>query len=99
VDQLCREFEPQLRDAIAKSIALRYHPRLFEEMLDTSDGRTVAKHFVRSRTLHYGLRRLAKLNRLDLSLESIMLDPKFESLFDQNDLDAARWRLSAVRQS
>jgi hypothetical protein len=35
----------------------------------------------------------ADIGRLDLSIESLMLQPRFAGLFSPQELDAARWRL------
>lgn len=42
-----------------------------------------------------GLQALIKAKRLDLSLEALVLRPKFESLFEKAELDEARRRLSS----
>lgn len=94
--QLAEEFEHRLGASIRECVELGYHPHRFEEMLRTSDGVTVAKHLIASGDLQDGLRRLKKMKRLDLSMEQIMLDPKFEPLFAIEQREAAEWRLKQV---
>jgi predicted nucleic acid-binding protein len=59
-------------------------------------GRQVARQLVVSGEFQYGIRRLAKLRRLDLSLEHIMQEAQFTPLFTEEELVAARWRLERM---
>jgi len=98
---LAKKFEQRLRDSIPACARFNYHPRRFAKMLDDSDAMTVARSLVKSGDLQTGLRTLAKNKRLELSLESIMLEPEFLPLFsrrasDRELLDAAKWRLDEV---
>lgn len=97
LEQLATEFEARLRDANRQCIPLGYDPHRFTKMLDDSDGRTLAKKLVISGELQDGLKRLAKLDRLDLSMEWIMLEQKFAPLFTEDELKAARWHLGQVK--
>ena len=58
---------------------------------------TLAKKLAVSSELQDGLKRIAKLGRLELSMESIMLEEKFKPLFSDQVLQAAQWRLDTVR--
>lgn len=93
---LDQQFSAALRSAIRECYDLGYTPRRFEEMLDSSDAVTVAKRLVTSGDLQDGLKRIHSLGRLDLSMEQIMLDPKFAPLFTAEELQAASWRLSQL---
>lgn len=94
MDHLKSEFAARLRASIRECREIGYHPNNFEQMLGTSDGVALAKRLVCSGDLQYGLKELAKLDRLDLSVEMIMLEEKFLPLFNQAERDAAQWRLS-----
>jgi hypothetical protein len=94
MEPLAERFEHRLRDTIRECIALGYHPHRFEEMLNAYGGQQTAKRLVASGELQDGIRRLAAMAKLDLTMEHIMLQPEFEPLFTPGELDAARWRLA-----
>lgn len=93
MSEIEKRFEGRLRNTIVESAALGYYPSRFEQMLNSSSGISVAKKLVTSGDLHYGLKELKKLGRLDLTVESIMMEDEFRLLFTQAELDAAKWRL------
>lgn len=68
-------------------------------MLTTLGGIGLAKKLVLSGELQEGLKTLAKLERLDLSMEAIMQEEKFAHLFTNAELEAAGWRLSQARKA
>jgi hypothetical protein len=89
-------FEERLRIAIARSRAIGYPPNIFEGILNSLGGVKAAKMLVKDGNFQTGFIKVAKMGRLDLSVEQIMLEPEFEPLFSQEDLAAARWRLEQV---
>ncbi|MBI3903817.1 MAG: hypothetical protein HY306_12895 [Nitrosomonadales bacterium] len=95
--QLEAEFSDRLHDSIRQAQGLGYNPSRFEQMLATLGALKLAKKLVLSGDLQYGLKEMIKLDRKDLTLESIMLEPKFKSLFSAGELEAASWRLSQVQ--
>lgn len=97
MNALEQRFEARVRSAILECHGLGYHPADFEGMLRNDTATRVAQRLVQSGELQSGLRRLAQMGRLDLAIESIMLDPEFESLFAERLREAARWRLEQVR--
>lgn len=96
MNTLAREFESAIKSAIIECKALGYYPARFEQMLQEIDTITLAKNFVKSGELQHGLKKLKEMNRLDLSSEGIMLNPRFEPLFTRQELEAARWRLKQL---
>lgn len=94
--QIERDFEVRVRAALSECHRLGYHPRDFEEMLNNTSAVRLAERLVISGNLQSGLRRLAQMGRLDLSVESIMLEVQFEPLFDKKFRDAAQWHLDQV---
>jgi hypothetical protein len=48
--------------------------------------------------MHDGFRELIGRNRAELTMESIMLEPEFASMFSAAQLAAARWRLQQAVQ-
>lgn len=98
IEELSGEFADRLREAIVLCRGLGYSPSRFEQMLNSSPSAvSLAKKLVVSSDLQDGLKRIAKLGRLELSMESIMLEEKFKPLFPDPVLQAARWRLDEVR--
>jgi hypothetical protein len=97
-EQLSGEFADRLREAIDLCRGLGYSPSRFEQMLSSSGSAvSLARKLVISSELQDGLKRIAKLGRLELSMESIMLEEKFKPLFPDQVLEAAKWRLDSVR--
>jgi len=86
-------FDARMRHTITESSALGYYPSRFAQMINESSGVLVAKKLVASGDIHYGLQELKKLGRLDLSVESVMLEDEFRSCFTRAELEAAQWRL------
>lgn len=96
MEPLEQQFEERLRATLPLCRALGYDPWQFEEMLNDLGGRELAKRLVVSGEFQYGIRRLAQLHRLDLSMEHIMQEAQFAPLFTQQVLEAARWRLAQM---
>jgi len=83
-------FEQRLRDSIRSSIALGYNPNRFTSMLDGYGGVGVAKRLVASGELQDGIKKLVAMGRPELSMESIMLEPQFATLFTECVKPASR---------
>lgn len=93
-ERLGREFEQAMRASCAESAGLGYYPTRFLMVLDERDAVRYAKQLVRSGDLQSGLRRLAAMKRLNLSIEHLVAnEERFRPLFTDDDRDAARWRL------
>lgn len=97
MEQIKAEFSSRLRDAVHECYKLGYHPTRFEQMLGSLGGVSLAKKLVLSGELQDGLKTLAKLGRLDLSMEAIMQEDNFKALFTKPELEAAAWRLAQVK--
>jgi hypothetical protein len=93
---LSDQFAARIKDALAQCYALGYTPHRFEQMLKENGGVGLARKLVISGELQDGLISLKKLGRLDLSVEHIMLDAAFVSLFTKAERDAASWRLQQL---
>ena len=96
--ELEAKFMLKVRDAIAESHRIGYHPTGFETMLANRDGDAIrlAKDLVTTGSAQSGLMRLKQHGRLHLAIESIMLDPKFRPLFENKYLEAANWHLKQL---
>ncbi len=73
-----------------------YSPVRFENMIRKHGGVGTAKRLIKSGDLQDGLERLKVEGRLDLSMESIMLEPEFQDLFFPSERAAAQWRLQQL---
>lgn len=91
-------FEARVRAAIGECHQLGYHPHDFESMLASTSAVRVAEKLVVSGNIQTGLKRLAQLGRLDLSMEAMVLDPEFAVLFDLPLRRAAIWRLEELKR-
>jgi hypothetical protein len=90
-------FEARIAKDIREAIELGYHPHRFEEMVNSYGAVDTAKRLVRSGDLQDGLKRLRSMGRLDLSMETVMLEEEFSSLFSEQERAAATWRLQQVK--
>ena len=92
------QFTRRVLDAIEASHRIGYHPIGFEAMLANRAGDAIqlAKDLVTVGSAQSGLKRLKQHGRLDLAIESIMLEPQFQPLFEKKYLDAAGWHLKQM---
>ena len=90
------KFYAAVSSAIEQAKDLGYNPTRFEEMIRNSHPVEVGKKLVVSGDFQLGIVGMAKLNRKDLTIESIMLLPEFSNLFTTDELAAAQWRLDNV---
>ncbi len=93
---LADRFEAELHEAVREAKAIGYHPTEFVRMLNDHGGVATAKRLIVSGDVQSGFKRLAKLGRLDISMERKMLMPEYKPLFTDGELEAAEWRLSQV---
>lgn len=70
-----------------------YNASDFLQMLYRDRGLITAKRLLSSDKHHYGFQKLSELDRLDITVECLVLNPKFRSLFDEGELERARERL------
>ena len=89
-------FKADVIAATEKCYDIGYSPNIFKQMIEAQHPVEVGKKLVLSGEFQHGIKELAKLGHLELTIESIMLDPKYEELFSKEHLEAARWRLDNV---
>ena len=87
------ELAARIQETLAESRELHYYPNRFEQMLAELGAVKLAKKLVVSGELQDGLKKIAKLGRKDLSIEAVILEPRFASLFTKDEKQAAEWRL------
>ncbi len=87
------QFGAKLRASISVCHELGYRPTRFTNMLDSIGARATAARLVVNGDMQTGFKELVDRGRPELTMESIMLQPEFASLFKPAELEAARWRL------
>lgn len=90
------EFEMATHAAINECFKFGYRPTYFIDMINKAHPVEVAKKLVLSGNEQAGFKKLVKMGKSELTIESIMLQSKFNSLFSKQELDAAKWRLGNV---
>ena len=74
-----------------------YKANDFLQMLYRDRGLITAKRLLAVDKHHSGFEKLGELGRLDITVECLVLNPKFRSLFDEEELEQARKRLRKYR--
>ncbi len=82
---LCEQFESVVQQTIRRCYEMNYIPTRFQQMVERYGAVEVAKKLVKSSELQSGIGELARRGRLDLSMEQIMLEPRFEALFTEDE--------------
>jgi hypothetical protein len=96
MEALRETFAQAVREEVNKCHESGYHFPHWEKMLDEQHPVDVAIHFIVSGQFQEGFQRLVREGREDLTMESLMLQPRFAALFTSDVLDVARWRLRTV---
>ena len=71
-----------------------YNAALFLRMVSTLGGLEAARTLIRASRASEGFTTLWKCHRLDITVEAVVLKPQFCPLFSEEELDAARSRLT-----
>lgn len=82
-----------------ESTRLGYSPKRIRKMLETSHPVEVAKRLVVSGDFQEGFKSMISMGRPNLTVESIMLDDQFASLFTPEERVAAKWRLDTAMRA
>lgn len=70
-----------------------YNAAYYRQLVHQCGGLEAAHRLLQSRDAQAGLFKLWELGRLDLSMENLVLQPKYASLFTEDELKIARKRL------
>lgn len=98
MEQLRAEFSQAILDAIRECHEFGYHPTKWESMNRAQHPVEASIRLVQSPDFQEGFQRLLRENKEHLTVEAIMLRPKFSSLFNEQLLQAARWRLQTANR-
>ena len=74
-----------------------YYPNYFCRMVKERGGLETAKYLLSTEDPQYGLARLWELDRLDLSVEYLVLRRRYAPLFIERELAEAKKRLTDYR--
>ena len=70
-----------------------YNATYFLRMLHDKRGIATARQLLAKDGAQYGFEKLWEHDRLDITVECLVLNPRFRNLFDAEELDRARERL------
>lgn len=87
-----RDLAAALRDIYAKCDALGYRPTAMLEMVGRLGARETVRRLV-AQPMSEGFGRLAEMNRLDLAVESLVLDTRWDGVFTDDEQRIARRKL------
>ena len=96
MEELRQEFANAITQSINESIELGYVPTDFRQMIKHRHPVEVVRQLVIAPDIQPGFTRLIQLGRPDLTIESILLEERFNPLFTNQEREAARWRLNQV---
>jgi len=71
-----------------------YKATRFVQMVTELGGLEAAKRLLHSGDISYGFEKLWELGRLDISMEALVIDPKWQDLFTEEEVATARMRLA-----
>lgn len=94
MEQLKRELRERYISTYNECKKFKYFPRIFLDMVvSDEDIVNVSKKLIHKEGGTSGFTTLFENKRMDLSVENIILEPKFRDLFTHEDLQAAYGRL------
>lgn len=91
--QLINELHKSMLNIYEESKAIGYTPTKFKQMVANEGGLQTAKRLINSKQLSDGFAALAEKNRLDLTVEALVLQKKYGQLFTAEELLIASERL------
>lgn len=87
------QFHQEMLRIYKEAAGFGYRPTYFLRMVNEQGGLVAARKLLRDGTVSYGFVQLWRKGRLDISVEAVVLDPRWRDLFTSNELDVARRRL------
>jgi len=89
------QFHEAMLEIYRRALAeCKYNASRLLQMVNAQGGLQAAKTLINAPNLSYGFTELWQCGRLDLTVEAVALDPKWEALFSQEELAKARKRLT-----
>lgn len=94
-----QQFTARLQAAITQSRQLGYPPTRIEQMLNEHGAVETARRLIGRNDIQIGMWEMVSRGHTELTVESIMLEPQFASLFTEAELTQARRRLQSLSPS
>ncbi|HEX9595751.1 MAG TPA: hypothetical protein VF982_02635 [Anaerolineales bacterium] len=96
MQMLTERFHTAMLDLADKAAGIDSLAEIFKKRIQNDGGVETAKRLVRDRGPQPGLIQLWEAERLDISVEALMLNTKYQSLFSEEELAEARRRLESL---
>ena len=90
-------FEEDMRYICREAIKVGYRPRLFAEMLSMKGGLVTAKQLIMQDKPTEGFLKLYEKNKLDLTIEYFVIQPKYNELFNEEEIKTSYNRLKEYK--
>jgi len=91
-----KQFEAAMLDTYEQAKRFKYYPTYFLRMVQEHGGVGAAKRLLAASNAQQGLNTLWELGGLDFSMEALVIQDKFRSLFTDVELAEARRRLELL---
>ena len=91
--ELERRFHEEMGRIYEEAKEFNYYPTYFLQMVNEVGGVAAAKRLLEGEHISDGLTRLWQECRLDISMEALILQEPWRSLFTDEELEKARQRL------
>jgi hypothetical protein len=92
-----KEFEAAMLDTYDQTSQFHYYPTYFLRMVQEYGGVGAAKRLLAAPNAQQGLYKLWELGGLDFSMEALVIQEKYQSLFTAEELAEAHKRLDALK--
>ena len=93
------QFHKEMVRIYREATKFGYYPNYFLQMVANDGGLSAAKRLLNSGDTSSGFERLWMEQRLDLSVEALVLQETWSGLFTESELDVARRRLKELGYS
>lgn len=93
---LVNDFHKAMLNIYDESKVIGYTPSKFRQMVANEGGINTAKRLINSKQLSDGFAMLTELERLDLTVEALVLQKKYRPLFTDEELLVAKTRLTEL---
>lgn len=87
------DFDRDMRDIYRMGIEHGYYAHYFIQMIEEHGGVNTAKRLLAVEKPQEGLYRLWELSLLNESMEALVIDPRYSTLFSQGEIITAKQRL------
>jgi hypothetical protein len=93
-----KEFENDMYGIAHKCVEqnLDYYPTRLLQMIDEKGGLYVARELINDKPKTYGYKRLTELGQLSITVESLVIAPKYRNLFSAIEIERCEKRLGKL---